>query len=117
MLWVRDSINENVIYTTNNGVINEVKDDDFIFIGDSYAEVTYLDTTYVDYLATSGISLKDLSKSGMDWEDIKERLTEVNKRSQYDLLLFINAADFVNYRNNTFQASVSRGHVLFVGRR
>ena len=107
MLWIRDSINTNVISTIDDEVVENVQDKKFIFIGDSYAEVSYLDTTYVDFLSKAGICLNDLSHAGMEWESIKERVAIIENKSQKDLLLFIQLGDFINYRDKMHLASLT----------
>lgn len=107
MLWVKDSINSNVIFITDDELVGNVQEEEFIFIGDSYAEVDYLDSTYVELFAEKGIILNDLSRNGMEWESIKEKIAVIENKSQKDLLLFIQIGDFINYRNKIYQASMS----------
>ena len=106
LLWIKDSIYSNELNSSHKET-TEYKTFDFIFIGDSYAEVQYLDTTYVDYFAKSGIHLLNFTSAGMEWGEIKEQIALIEQKDQKDLLLFIQLGDFINYRNNVYQASIS----------
>ena len=105
LLWIKDSISSNVLYTKNKISLDNTIHNDFVFIGDSYAEVSYLDTTYIDYFSASGLHFMDLSRSGMEWESIKASIDSIENKNEKDLLLFIQLGDFINYRHQVYQAS------------